>query len=313
MNQPSAAGRRIGLVGLETSHPVAFASRLPDLGYPVTAVYEPDGLSEFKPRPRRSAEDFAAAHSIPQVVVDEATLAESCDVAVLLGTDWDARFTLACRLIDRGLAVMLDKPIAGRVGDLRTLAAMAADGAPLAGGSSLRYAAEATGWRRAHPDAVPSTVLAGTAGHSLYYGVHAMAMALAVLGDGIVAACAEPTDDGLRGLLRHRSGTLITLDIRPVRPGFPYYATVVTNDGVDHLVADPGGLYRPYLSDVLGALSGAGPAATPGWAEPEMSILALAWSARHGCGWVELGAVPDDWAPWSGAEFAAAYRAASSG
>lgn len=293
---------RVALVGLQTSHPADFAGVLRDLGSPATVVHEPGD----RPGPAAVAE-FAAAHGIDLVATDENELVAASDLALLLGTDWDARFELAGRLLDRGVAVLLDKPIAGRAGDLRTLASLAAGGDAIGGGSSLRYAPEATGWRAGHPGLTPSTVLAGSAGHPFYYGVHAVAMALAVLGDGVLAARAVPGGDGIRGQLRHATGSIIAVDVRPARPGFPFYATVITDRGVDHLTADPGGLYRPYLSTVLGDLA-AGRPPLPGWIEPELAVLALALSAAGTGDWVELTAVPDDWAPWSGADFAAGYR-----
>jgi GFO/IDH/MocA oxidoreductase family protein len=298
------SSRRVALVELDTSHPGAFVPLLRDLGYEVTAVLDTGAV-----RPLGYASEFASRFGIPQVLsrVDEVPAA--VDAALLLGVDWDERYSVACRLLDAGTAVLLDKPVAGRVSDLRDLAARAAAGQRVGGGSSLRTAPEAVAWRQRYDGPAPSSVLAGCAGHPFYYGVHAVSLAQAVLGPGFVAARALD-GDGLRGVLRHACGAEVLVDVPPPASSYPYHATVVTPTGVEHLRPDPGGLYGPYLAAVLGHLLDGSPAPyTPeSLVEPDLAVLALAHSTGD---WVSLHDLPGDLAPWSGADFTASYRAPS--
>ena len=211
MNRISTAVR-VGLVGLETSHPAAFAPILRDLGFAIAVVHDLPGTG-----PPGRAERFAREHGIPVVARDETELSEACDVVILLGCDWDARFSQAIRLLDRNLGVVLDKPLAGRVGDLRRLERLIAQGAPIAGGSSLRFAKELVA--RHQGGAEPSLVVAGCAGHPFYYGVHATSSAAAVLGPGVECVRAEVIAVGFRGIIQHAGGAQAVIDVRPGRPG----------------------------------------------------------------------------------------------
>jgi hypothetical protein len=292
--------RRVALVELDTSHPAAFVPALRRIGAEVTAV-----LDSGTVRPAGFADEFARRHEIPLVVVDPAELPSVADAALLLGCDWDSRYDVACGLLDAGMPVLLDKPVAGRMGALRDLAARAEAGQPVGGGSSLRTAPEALHWRDADGPA-PSSVLAACAGHPFYYGVHAVSLAQALLGPGFTAARALD-GDGLRGLLRHDSGAEVLVDVRPPVADYGYHATIVTGSAVEHVSPDPSGLYEPFLRAVLGhLLDGADPPYTPAaLIEPELMVLALTAS---GGSWVSPDDLDDGFAPWDGRDFAASYR-----
>lgn len=293
-------GMSVALVELDTSHPEAFVPALRRIGVEITAVLDSGAV-----RPSGYAEEFAGRHRIPRVLADQAELAEVADAALLLGCDWDRRYDLTCELLDAGLPVLLDKPLAGRVSALRDLAVRAAAGQPVGGGSSLRTAPEAVAWRQAGGPA-PSSVLTACAGHPFYYGVHAVSLAQALLGPGFTAARALD-GDGLRGLLRHAGGAEVVVDVRPPVADYGYHATIVTGAAVEHVTPDPAGLYEPFLRTVLGhLLDGADPPYTPAaLIEPELLVLALAASDGD---WVGPGELPDDFAPWHGRDFAASYR-----
>jgi hypothetical protein len=280
---------RIALVELDTSHPAAFVTLLRDLGLQVTAVLDSGAV-----RSRSYADQFAQRHGIATVASRLDDL--PADVAMLLGCDWDQRYRQACALLDAGTAVVLDKPVAGRVGDLRDLAARAAAGQPVSGGSSFRCLPEAIAWRERGEKA--SLVVVGCAGHPFYYGVHAVSFAEALLGPGFTAARALD-ESSRRGLLRHASGAEVLVDIQE---GYPYFATVATSSSVEHLQPDPVGVYKPFLTAHL--LRDKPPYLS---VEPELMLLALARSAATGGDWVEPGSLPDSFSPWDAAAYTAAY------
>lgn len=288
-------GRRVALVELDTSHPAAFVPLLRELGLEVTAV-----LDSGRVRPSSYAATFAAGHGIPHVLTSLDEVPGVADVALLLGCDWDVRYEQACRLLDLATAVLLDKPVAGRVGELRDLAARAAAGQPVGGGSAFRCAPDAVAWRMTGHAA--SSVVVGCAGHPFYYGVHAVAFAQALLGPGFAAARAL---DGTarRGLLRHASGTEVLVDVRPPHAGYPYHATVITEATVQHLQPDPVGVYKPLLE---AHLTDDDP--PPGLAEPELILLALAHSAATDREWVRPADLPDTFSPWDAAAYTASYN-----
>jgi hypothetical protein len=291
---------RVALVELDTSHPAAFVPLIRQLGLEVTAVLDSGAV-----RSPSYVTDFVLRHGIAHLAGTLEELPEVADVAVLLGCDWDQRYQQACRLLDAGMAVLLDKPIAGRVGDLHDLASRAAAGQPVGGGSSFRCLPDAVAWRARHRGEVPSSVLVGCAGHPFYHGVHAVSFALALLGPGFTAARALD-DSARRGLLRHARGAEVLIDIQPSRPGYPYYATVATDSTVVHLQPDTAGVYKPFLTAHL--LEDVPPYPPSALAEPELILLALAQSATTGADWVRPEDLSDSFSPWDAAAYTASYN-----
>lgn len=294
---------RIGLVDLETSHPAAFVPVLRALGHEVTAV-----LDEHAMRGPDYAGEFARRHGVPAVARDIPELSRLCDVAFLLGTDWDRHLDQIRVLRGLGVPVLVDKPVAGRAGDLRAVAAMT-DGPRVTGGSSLRTADEVSAWSSLGLTA--RTIRATCSGPPFYYGVHAVSLALGLVGEGVVAARATSSGEPFAGEIRHRSGTSVRIEV-PRAPGATYRAEIRTTTDERHVVQPAGDrLYRPFLTACLDYLTGRRdvPWSPLGLVEPELALLAMAWSARDNGRWVDLDQVPDDWQPWQGASFAAEYRA----
>jgi hypothetical protein len=258
---------RVGMVDLSTSHPAIFAPLLADLGMPVTAVLEPFG-------------DVPVVGSLTE-------LADACDVVMLLGADWDQRLDQVRTLAALGVPVFVDKPMAGTAGELAELARLADGPARIDGGSALRVAPEAVAVR----GQALSAVTCG--GHPFYYGVHAVALAVAVLGPGLVAAHGRVDDVSLDGVVRHVSG----VDVRVAVSGPPGRFRAVVGERVIEPAAEA--FYPALLADVMARLTGAAER-RPGreLVECELALLAMAWSASTGGAPVRLDEVPADFRPW---------------
>ena len=272
---------RVGILDLGTSHPGIFAPLLAGLGMPVTAVHDPVDAR---------VAGFRRDHPDVVVTASLAELAAVCDVVMLLGRDWDQRLAQVEALATLGVAAFVDKPMAGTAAELARIAELADGGARIDGGSALRVAPEAVAARPC--DRVEVTC----DGHPLYYGVHAVALATAVLGPGLVAASGEPGDTGhaIRGVVRHARGAEIAVAVAQARPAGGFRA--VCADGV---IEPSAGFYAALLGDTLPRLTSAAPA-RPGreLVECELALLAMAWSARTGGAVVRLADVPPDFRPW---------------
>jgi hypothetical protein len=270
------------MVDLSTSHPGIFAPLLAELGMPVTAVHGP------------GAEAFA--HGRPGVVVVASLmgLADRCDVVMLLGGDWDERMDQVVALAAR-VPVFADKPMAGTAGELRALADLADGPARIDGGSALRVAPEAVAVRARRPGSVEVTC----AGHPFYYGVHAVALATAVLGPGLVAArgVAGELAQSIEGVVEHVSGVEVRVAVSVSAVAGGFLATV------DEVTVEPAatGFYPALLRDTMTRLVSSVDR-RPGreLVECELALLAMAWSLSTGGGRVALDAVPADFHPWHG-------------
>lgn len=269
------------MVDLGTSHPRIFAPLLAELGMPVRAVLDPVRAADF---PEAVAVDSLAE------------LAAACDVVMLLGRDWDARLGQLEVLAGLGVPVFVDKPMAGTAGELRALAAMADGPARIDGGSALRVAPEAVRLR----DSRPAVVEVTCAGHPFYYGVHAVALATAVLGPGLVSARGLSGDPerSIEGVLAHRGGAEIRVSVAMSDTPGGFAATV---DGEPRVEPAADAFYRALLRDTMSRLtSDVLPRPGAELVECELALLAMAWSLTEGGAPVALDAVPATFHPWRG-------------
>jgi hypothetical protein len=275
---------RVGMVDLSTSHPGIFAPLLADLGMPVTAVFGP-GAQAF-------------VREYPEVVVADglAELADVCDVVMLLGADWDERMDQVAVLAAR-VPVFVDKPMAGTAGELRALAELADGPARIDGGSALRVAPEAVAVRECNPTSVDVTCV----GHPFYYGVHAVALATAVLGPGLVAArgLAGDSERSIHGVVEHASGAEVRVAVSTAGVAGGFRATVDTGARIEPAAH---AFYPALLRDTMTRLTTAAMDRRPGneLVECELALLAMAWSLSVGGDRVTLDAVPADFHPWRG-------------
>jgi hypothetical protein len=154
---------RIGILGLDSSHPEAFATILDDMeAMTVSAVWD-DGDVRSTDYTRSFADRYNAT------VYDEPTdLVDSIDGVLVLTVNWDSHTSLAAPFLRAGIPTLIDKPVAGRLTDLDMLGTLAHD-VPLFGGSAIPY----------HPslDQFPTQqsgrMLCGAGyNHPFYYGAH---------------------------------------------------------------------------------------------------------------------------------------------
>jgi hypothetical protein len=276
---------RIGMVGLSTSHPGIFAPLLDGLGWPVTVALDPV-----------EARTQAFVRQYPGVIVADSLdeLAGLCDVAMLLGADWDERVGQLKVLAAHEIPVFVDKPMAGTARELSALAAMPVR---IDGGSALRVAPEAVRIRES--GLRPAVVDVTCTGHPFYYGVHAVALATAVLGPGLVAAQGESDnlDQSITGVIRHVSGTEIRVAVSAAGTPGGFRATVDSGRGIEPAAEL---FYPALLQDTITRLATPGMDPRPGLVECELALLAMARSVSLGGNLVALDEVPAEFRPWPG-------------
>lgn len=304
----------IGLVDLDTSHPAAWLPIVRSLGCTVAGVY--DGGTVY---PAGYARQFAQQHDIPLVFESIEEMADHPDVAVAIvhSCDWDLHVGRAAPFVARGKAVLVDKPIAGRLDDLRQFREWDAAGSRVAGGSSLRYAPEVRAFHeRVMREGRPRALLVGCGVDEFNYGIHAYSMAAGMLGPGIESARHTGIQQGLQRVeLAWQDGTRVMLLIGG-ETWLPFYATVVHAQSVEHFQASTDTLYRALLEQVIPYLSGV--VATPPTPfaqliEPELAALAALLSHQRDGEWVRLDDPELAEVHYDGAAFGRSYRASRLG
>ncbi len=299
---------RIGLVDLDTSHPGSFTPILRDMGHEVAGVYDAGTVW-----PSGYAEAFARERGIPRVFDDLAEMARAVDVAIVHTCNWDLHVSRAAPFVAAGAGVIIDKPLAGNLGDCQRLLDWEAQGARICGGSSLRWAHEIHDFL-SEPEAERGrihTVFAGCGVDEFNYGIHAYAMLSALLGPGAqsVRYLGASTQREIRVCWPDgRTGFLLV----GAQPGYlPFYATVVTDRGMRHLEVDADRVYRSMLGRCLPFASrdaAQPPMQMAELLEPELMALAARRSRQEHGAEVHLRDLALTDPGYDGARFAAEYR-----
>lgn len=155
--------RKVGIVGLDTSHSDAFASilgRRDDAE--VTAVWDGNRV-----RNRAHLDRFCERYGATQYE-SPVGMTGAVDGVMILTVDWDTHCELALPFLEDDVPTLIDKPIAGQLHDIEIIRDAAA-GSPFFGGSAVPY----------HPaiesfsdDCLDHTLYSAGYEDPFYYGCH---------------------------------------------------------------------------------------------------------------------------------------------
>ena len=145
--EPVKKGLRVGIIGLDTSHAIAFTQSLnkenasPDFdGYKIVAVYPP-GSKAIPSSIERIPGYIEQVKKYGVEIVDTIpALLEKVDVVLLESNDGHPHLEQAIPVFKSGKTVFIDKPIAGCLTDAYSIFHAARDfNVPVFSASSLRY------------------------------------------------------------------------------------------------------------------------------------------------------------------------------
>ncbi|KQS33173.1 Gfo/Idh/MocA family protein [Dyadobacter sp. Leaf189] len=254
-----AEGKRVGIIGLDTSHSIAFAKALnaatPDPvfeGYKVAAAY-PYGSKEIESSAKRIPGYIEEVKKLGVEIVDSIQdLLSKTDVILLETNDGRLHLQQALEVFKSGKRMFIDKPVAASLSD--TLAIFEASKkykVPIFSASSLRYIKGIEAIDKSKvlgADTYSPAVLEKTHPDFYWYGIHGVETLYTVMGTGCksVTRVNTPNTDIVVGIWGDgRTGTF-----RGTRTGkHDYGATVFTQDG--NKVLGPYGGYEPLLKDII--------------------------------------------------------------
>ncbi|HQH51319.1 MAG TPA: Gfo/Idh/MocA family oxidoreductase [Candidatus Hydrogenedentes bacterium] len=300
---------KIGIVDIDTSHPQNWLPIERNMGHEIIGLW--DGGSVHPPQYVRK---FAMDHSIPRIFPSLEEMAAQVDCAIIHSCDWDTHVDKAGPFIEAGKAVLIDKPMAGRLSHINQIKAWVRGGARIAGGSSLRFCYETRDWL-AQPESergVPHTVFCGCGVDEFNYGIHAYAMLSGILGPGIARVKHLGAGVQQRIEVTWNSGAEGFLVIGKAGNWLPFYASIVTERSITQYQADSGRLYQALLEATLPYLAGetdTAPVSIEALVEPELCALAARRSSLNGGSDVTFAGLTDDDA-YHGQAFAQEYRKA---
>ncbi|KAA9349994.1 Gfo/Idh/MocA family protein [Larkinella humicola] len=207
---PSAEGKRVGIIGLDTSHSTAFTKELnsptagPELdGYRVVAAY-PKGSNDIESSVSRVAGYTEEVKKLGVEIVgsiDE--LLRKVDVVLLETNDGRLHLEQALKVFKAGKRVFIDKPIAASLADTKAIfeAAKKAN-VPVFSASSLRYMTSAqdiaqgkTVGKVLGADTYSPSPIEKTHPDLFWYGIHGVETLFTVMGPGCKQVSRTHTKD----------------------------------------------------------------------------------------------------------------------
>ncbi|WP_162605939.1 Gfo/Idh/MocA family oxidoreductase [Jiangella aurantiaca] len=223
---------RIGVVGTDSSHVDQFV-RLLNVEHrhgDARVVALAGGDTE-----RNRALAAAAGADVPRLVEAPGDLVGVVDAVLICTRDGRAHRAEAIPLIEAGLPVFVDKPLAGSAADAAAIVdAARAHAVPLYEGSALRFVpaiAELAGDRPTAVHVTGPADPAGPYGGLYFYGVHLAETALQLIGE---LGDAGPVDLRTSGLVVTALTTIgdVHVTLTFVAGEVPFHATVVRASGV---------------------------------------------------------------------------------
>jgi predicted dehydrogenase len=261
-----AAELRVGIIGLDTSHVIAFTKSLNDASSPdhvpggrVVAAFKggsPD-VPASATRVDKFTADLQSAHGVRLV----GTIGELCDlvdVVLLESVDGRVHLEQAREVLRRRKPLFIDKPMAASFADAKEIARLAKEsGTPWFSSSSLRFA---PAYQEFLADPARGPVL-GVEAHGpasleptnpglFWYGIHAVETLYTLMGPGCVSVTMTSNADYDLAVGVWKDGRIGT--VKGLRKGQQAYGALVYGEkAVIHLdVQDVS--YVPLVRQIMG-------------------------------------------------------------
>lgn len=261
-DEPAAKELRIGIIGLDTSHAVAFTELLnaanaePDLaGCRVVAAY-PKGSPDIESSTSRVPGYIEAVKKHGVEIVDSIDeLLKRVDAVLLETNDGRPHLAQALPVFKAGKPVFIDKPVAGSLKDAVAIYRAASESkTPVFSSSSLRFAKGAQEIRGGAIgevlgcDAYSPCPTESTHPDLFWYGIHGVETLFTVMGPGCetVTRITSPDMDVVVG--RWKDGRIGTF--RGIRKGKTDYGGMAFGKDKIQPVGPFGG-YRPLLVEIV--------------------------------------------------------------
>lgn len=255
----SPAGKKVGIIGLDTSHSIAFTKMLNGedagnkyKGYKIVAAY-PYGSRDIESSAKRIPGYIEDVKKLGVEIVDSIdALLKKTDVILLETNDGRLHLEQVLPVLKAGKRVFIDKPVAASLKDAIAIYEAAKKyKVPVFSCSSLRYIKGIEGLDKktvVGADAYSPASLEKTHPDLFWYGVHGVETLYTVMGTGCKQVTRVHTDgtDIVVGVWEDgRVGTF-----RGTRTGKANYGgTVYTTEG--NRTLGPYGGYEPLLFDIL--------------------------------------------------------------
>ena len=254
---------KVGIIGLDTSHAIAFTKELNNenaeadvAGCPVVAVY-PKGSPDIESSVSRVPDYTVQIEKLGvRVVPSIDELLKQVDCVLLETNDGRPHLEQALPVFQAGKPVFIDKPVAGSLADAIAIYKAAAKyNCPTFSSSSLRYAKGAQELRSGSLgkilgcDAYSPCSLEATHPDLFWYGIHGCETLFTVMGPGCESVTRVTTPDFDLAVGKWKDGRIGTFRGIRSKGGSGYGGTAFGEKGVRE-IGNYGG-YRPLIVEIV--------------------------------------------------------------
>ncbi len=286
----------VGLIGLDTSHVIAFTKLLNDPSDPnhlpgakVTVAF-PGGSPDFDlsiNRVEGYTNDLRDKQGVKMLESPQA-VAEAADLVFIESVDGRAHLDLFKKTVASGKPTFIDKPFATTVADARAMLDLAAKhNIPLMSCSALRYAQstiaamEETGEIVGCDTYGPMAEIPSQPG-LLWYGIHQIEMIQRVMGPGCVSARAYRNDGCDLCTFEWNDGRLATFrGLRGTKTGFGLSVHRKEGSRMYDITKDTKPYYAGLLAAILRSLPNGKTETSPTDIMQVMQMIAAANQSRQ--------------------------------
>lgn len=257
-----ATGKRVGIIGLDTSHSIAFTKELnaenPSAeygGYKVVAAY-PQGSLDIESSVKRIPGYIEEVKKMGVEIADSIpALLEKVDVILLETNDGRRHLEQALPVLKAGKTLFIDKPIAASLADAIAIFEAAKHyNVPVFSASSLRYMSSAQEIANGKigkvlgADTYSPCVLEKTHPDFFWYGIHGVETLYTVMGTGCQEVIRIPTDSTDVAVGTWVDGRIGTF--RGTRTGKHLYGGTAYGES-GNAVLGPFDGYKPLLIEII--------------------------------------------------------------
>jgi hypothetical protein len=257
----SGADLRLGIIGTDTSHVIAFTKLLNDASSPghvpgarVVAAFKGGSkdLPDSYKRVDKFAEELRTRWNI-EFVPGIPSLCRKVDGVMIESVDGRQHLEQVKQVLACGKPLWIDKPLASSLEDAREIGRLAKEaGVPWFSTSALRYGKNVESMKFADASGVVAWGAGPLGSDQLdlaYYAIHAVELLYAVLGAGCEEVSRMHTDGADVILGKWKGGR--TGEVRAVRPDSEYGVLVFRAGGKVDVAPKLDDGYRPLVAEIV--------------------------------------------------------------
>lgn len=257
----SAADLRLGIIGTDISHVIAFTKLLNDASSPhhvpgarVVAAFKGGSkdLPDSYKRVDKFAEELRTQWNI-EFVPDIPSLCRKVDGVMIESVDGRQHLEQVRQVLACGKPLWIDKPLASSLEDAREIGRLVKEaGVPWFSASALRYGKDVESVKFADASGAVAWGAGPLGGDQLdlaYYAIHVVELLYAVMGAGCEEVTRVHTDGADVILGKWKGGR--TGEVRAVRPDSDYGVLVFRAGGKVEVVPKIDDSYRPLVAEIV--------------------------------------------------------------